>query len=77
MKDLPSVSRIRAAEAYGLPYWDFYTVAGGKGARERWHGAGLSNADRIHLTREGYRLQGNLLYEALYEAYRTYCEKDK
>lgn len=68
---------IRAAEAYGLPYWDFYTVAGGKGARERWYGAGLSNADRIHLTREGYRLQGNLLYEALEEAYRTYCEKDK
>ncbi len=68
---------IRAAEAHGLPYWDFYTVAGGRGARERWYDARLSNADRIHLTREGYRLQGNLLYEALKEAYLTYCRKDK
>ena len=64
---------IRVAGQYGLPYWDFYTVAGGAGAREKWYEARMSNPDRIHLTKGGYWLQGTLLYRALGDAYRDYC----
>ena len=38
----------------------------------RWYEAGLANSDRIHLTHEGYRLQGELLCDALIRAYNDY-----
>lgn len=65
---------IRAAKAYDLPYWDLYRVAGG-GAMERWRKAGLTYTDRIHLLREGYELQGELLYRALSERAAAACEE--
>lgn len=63
---------IRAAEHHALPYWDFWQIAGGEGAIARWDQTGLSNSDRIHLTREGYQLQGELLARALLKLYRDY-----
>lgn len=63
---------IRAAEARGLPYWDLYRVARGEGAMARWFGAKLAHTDRIHLLREGYELQGELLYRALSGALRDH-----
>lgn len=63
---------IRAARAHELPYWDLYDVARGGGAMERWHKAGLTYIDRVHLLREGYVLQGELFYRALSDAYRAY-----
>ena len=45
------------------------------GATERWSGgAGLAGADRIHLSHDGYRLQGDLLCDALVKAYNGYKE---
>ena len=47
-------------------------MAGSEGAIARWYEAGLANSDRIHLTHEGYRLQGELLCDALIRAYNDY-----
>lgn len=63
-KPNPNAERVRdqivqAAGRHGLPVWDFYAVAGGDGAMERWYRAGLAGADRIHLSHDGYRLQGD------------------
>jgi lysophospholipase L1-like esterase len=45
---------------------------GGLGSINRWLGAGLSAPDRIHLSGKGYRLQGDLLYDALVNSYGDY-----
>lgn len=57
-----------AAETH-TALWDFYAVAGGEGAADRWLDASLLNPrDHIHLLRPGYELAGDLLYQALVTA---------
>ena len=73
----PNAVRVRnvileVARRESLPYWDFYAAAGGEGAMERWYKRGIARADRVHLTPEGYRLQGEMLYQALIQAYESY-----
>ena len=55
--------------AYGkshhVPVWDFYRVAGGAGASNRWLSAHYMKTDHLHLGNDGYHLQGRLLAEAL------------
>lgn len=53
-----------------VPVWDFYTVAGGDGASNKWIDANLFSRDRIHLVNNGYVLQANLLFKALTESLR-------
>lgn len=53
----------------GLAYWDFYTVAGGAGANSAWSQRNLVRPDMVHLSIEGYELQGKLLYQALINHY--------
>lgn len=55
--------------AYGkshhVPVWDFYQVAGGAGASNRWLSARYMKTDHLHLGNDGYHLQGRLLADAL------------
>ena len=55
--------------AYGkshhVPVWDFYQVAGGAGASNRWLSAHYMKTDHLHLGNDGYHLQGRLLAQAL------------
>lgn len=53
---------------HNIPVYDFYAVAGGEGASAKWLSDHLLSADRIHRTWDGYRLDGNLMYEALHDA---------
>ena len=55
-----------------IPIWDLYRITNGYGSAYRWVRSGLMNADRIHYTAEGYRLQGNLLFNALAKGYNNY-----
>jgi lysophospholipase L1-like esterase len=50
-------------------FWDFYTIMGGWNSIKKWHMAGLAKKDKIHLTRDGYRLQADMLFEALRKDY--------
>ncbi len=53
------------AEEKGCAFWDFYTVMGGKGSIRDWHHFSLAQGDKLHFTADGYRLQGELLFQAL------------
>ncbi|MDE6454245.1 MAG: hypothetical protein K2L27_08600 [Muribaculaceae bacterium] len=65
-----SVERVRSiilgyAEEHGLPVYDWYAVAGGADSAGKWLERRLMNTDRIHLTWDGYHLQGDLFADAL------------
>lgn len=54
-------------------YWDLYHIVGGKSkACKNWKEGDFMVRDKIHFTAAGYRVQGELLYEALIKAYNRY-----
>ena len=53
------------AEEYDAAVWDLFSLMGGNGSAQDWRDAGLMKKDRLHFTREGYELLGDLLYTAL------------
>ena len=63
----------RYAKDHRLLVWDMYDVVGGKRrACTNWTEANLMRPDHVHYLPEGYILQGNLLYQALIQAYNDY-----
>lgn len=52
--------------------WDLNTVMGGYGSMYDWYRRGLTARDKVHFSAGGYRLQGQLLFNALMEAYKDY-----
>ncbi len=48
-----------------VPVYDWYTVAGGEGSASKWLDRHLMNTDHIHLTWDGYHLNGDLFFQAL------------
>ncbi|MEL6847920.1 MAG: GDSL-type esterase/lipase family protein [Bacteroidota bacterium] len=57
---------------HDLACWNFYDIMGGTDAIQDWHKEGLAQPDHLHLTQEGYELQGDLLFEALIKGYGNY-----
>jgi lysophospholipase L1-like esterase len=49
--------------------WDQFDVMGGLRSMKDWEGAGLAQRDKIHFTGDGYKLIGDLLYNALISRY--------
>ncbi len=45
--------------------WDLYKVMGGLGSSNRWVKNGLMQSDHVHFTSSGYKLIGDLLYNAI------------
>lgn len=61
------------AQEHDMAVWDMYNIVGGKtDACRNWTKHRMLRADGIHFTPEGYRLQGNLLHQALIKAYNEY-----
>lgn len=61
------------AKNHNLLVWDMYDVVGGKRrACTNWTEAKLMRPDHVHYLPEGYILQGNLLFQALINAYNDY-----
>lgn len=56
---------ITSAIENGCCIWDFHSLMGGEGSIKIWNGMGLTAPDLLHLNAKGYRLQGELLFEAL------------
>ena len=50
-------------------FWDLFDIMGGAGSMDAWVNAGYARADHIHFTPEGYTILGNLLFNALMDAY--------
>ena len=55
-----------------LPYWDLYEVMGGYGSMGKWFVAQLSAKDRVHFNAKGYKIQGDLFYQALMSGFGKY-----
>lgn len=49
--------------------WDQFEVMGGLKSMDKWRIAKLAQTDRVHFTRAGYELVGDLFYNALMEQY--------
>lgn len=57
------------AEEYGAAVWDLFSIMGGNGSAQIWKDEGLLRSDRLHFTRDGYELLGDLLFNAIVEDY--------
>jgi len=55
--------------------WDWHTIMGGLGSIATWETNGLAKKDRVHFTREGYELLGNLFFSAFIKSYENYLLK--
>jgi lysophospholipase L1-like esterase len=49
--------------------WDMFSIMGGLKSIQKWQANGLAKADKIHFTKPGYELLGNLFYNALVDFY--------
>ncbi|MDL2213734.1 SGNH/GDSL hydrolase family protein [Bacteroides sp. OttesenSCG-928-E20] len=72
-----TVTAVETIHAYAtnhqLAVWDMYTNLGGcKRACLNWQEAGLMRPDHVHYLPEAYVLQGELLYQAIINAYNAY-----
>ena len=56
---------INYAASSNVAVWNLNTIMGGVGSMKKWYTAGLAQKDKIHYNRDGYYLQGFLLYNAL------------
>ena len=60
---------VELAAEFDAVFWDWYEVMGGTGSIALWQQSGLAQGDKVHLTAEGYRLVGDLLFDAIMDAY--------
>jgi lysophospholipase L1-like esterase len=61
----------RLAEEHQGGVWDLFALMGGLHSMQRWQDATLARRDKVHFTKEGYQLIGDLFYNALVEYYKA------
>jgi hypothetical protein len=54
--------------------WNFFRVMGGPNSVPAWYINGLMQKDRVHFTVSGYKVKGELFFEALMKSYSTHLE---
>ena len=65
---------IRLAKKYNAGMWDMFNVMGGLGSIKNWQLNGYAKKDKIHLTKKGYILMGDLMFEALIQGYDKHLQ---
>ena len=60
---------LEMGKKYNAAVWDQFDIMGGLRSMQDWEKAGLAKNDKIHFTPNGYKLLGDLLYNALIERY--------
>jgi lysophospholipase L1-like esterase len=68
---------IKLAKKHRAGYYDLFTVMGGLGAIKTWQNNGLAQKDRVHLTKNGYILLGDLMFSALMKEYGKLEERSR
>jgi lysophospholipase L1-like esterase len=81
---MPNPSNLKAnkaikelAQEYNCAVWDLFAVMGGLGSVKHWLKNQLTALDQVHFSGKGYRLQGDLLYDALIQDYGFYKQQKK
>jgi lysophospholipase L1-like esterase len=74
MTSKPEVKKVievqrKVAREEGCAFWDMFASMGGAGSLEKWFNAGLINPDLIHPRATGGDLLGEMMAEALMNAY--------
>ena len=54
---------------YNAAVWDQFDIMGGLGSMQDWETAELAQKDKVHFTSSGYKVIGDLLYNALISRY--------
>lgn len=81
MKSKPEVAKVieiqrKVAREEGCAYWDMFTSMGGAGSLEKWFKAGIFNPDLIHPKATAGDMLGEMMAEALMNAYdRRHSER--
>lgn len=65
-------SMLRMAEEYNAGVWNMYEVMGGLNSVVLWEKNNLVQRDKIHFTREGYLILGDLFFNALMKNFENY-----
>lgn len=65
----------KIASRNGYAVWDLFSIMGGYGSMAVWDRNGLAASDRIHFTRPGYTLIGDLMFDALLKGYIQHVQK--
>jgi len=52
------------AKKYDAGVWDWFNIMGGFGSSQKWYKDEMMDKLRIHFSREGYLIKGDLFYEA-------------
>ena len=62
---------ITLAEKHDASLWDLFSVMGGLDSVKLWEEQGLAQKDKVHFTKKGYELVGNLFFDAFINAYNN------
>ncbi len=65
----------RLAEKYDGAVYDLFAIMGGLGSIDDWKDAQLAASDRIHLTKRGYELQADMMFEAFRSSFGDYLNE--
>ncbi len=65
---------VTLAKKHNAGLWDLFEVMGGLGSVKIWEENGYAKKDKIHFTDQGYKLIGNLMYQALMNDYDKYLK---
>lgn len=57
------------AEIHNAGVWDLFSIMGGLKSMAEWEKVGLANRDKIHFVSPGYRLMGDLIFNAFITEY--------
>ncbi|HLP13929.1 MAG TPA: GDSL-type esterase/lipase family protein [Flavobacteriales bacterium] len=57
-------SILKLAKKYDAGVYDWFSIMGGLGSSQLWMKQELMQKDRIHFTRDGYLIEGDMMYEA-------------
>lgn len=64
---------LKTADMEHVACWDLYSITGGFGSCIEWRKAALLQRDGVHFNKQGYTVQGSLLYKALIDSYLKYA----
>lgn len=70
---LPEVRRVifRLAKKYKTHVWDMFGIMGGLESSKIWLQNDMMKSDLVHFTVDGYKLKGELFYDAFMQEYRN------
>ncbi len=70
-------SMLRMAKKYNAGVWDMFSVMGGLNSIVLWQNNGLARSDKIHFTREGYLMIGDLFFGAMMKDFENFLTHKK